>query len=106
MNEQKSISELWEDFKMATSPKLVLPDDVLIQMDHARRVKISRAELLERCSESVDCSNGHFAISHKLILRISHGEVLAFHESSAIFAFWAWDLERRQKEQNAGEQDL
>lgn len=65
--------------------------------------KMLRSVLLERCSELVDCTEGHFSINHNLILKISHGEIQAFKDASAIFAFWAWELEQLGKEAKGGD---
>lgn len=69
----------------------------------AKMVQPIRAVLLERCSELVDCTEGHFSINHNLILKISHGEIQAFKDASAIFAFWAWELEQLGKEAKGGD---
>ena len=61
-----------------------------------------RQQLVERCSELVDCTDGHFSINQKLIMRLSHGITEAFGEASAIFAFWEYELEQREKEASNG----
>ena len=111
MAKEKTIEELWgnlqkEEAKSANHWKRfekTQSDSALIWHTKAKAdVLILRQHLLERCSELVDCADGHFSINQKLILRISHGEINAFKEGAAILSFWAWELEQRQKEQQNG----
>ena len=95
---QPSIAELWGQFYPYAAGILSFWGTVSDAHPDKARAEALRTQLIERCTELVDCIDGHFCISHKLILRISHGQIDAFKEASAIFAFWAWELEQRQKE--------
>ena len=123
---EKSIAEMWGEFQKMISPKLVLPDDLMIQMEHDRRVQSLRQQLLERakrvyasCLSNGDRGYTEFFIgqdggkpslvtvqgyANKDLVKIGENRLFydgdAAKEFNAAFSFWLWELEQMKGKQN------